>query len=57
MGWILVLTLLNYDGPAVTTAVFETQAACMDAGNLWMAAVRRAPRTNAPIATCHPTRK
>lgn len=57
MEWILVMTLLNYDGSSVTTAKFDTQRACVDAGNAWAHLVYAQKSSNQAVAACYPTRK
>ena len=54
-AWVLILTISTWHGVAVTTATFETEAACRSAASAWKEI--NYARTWDKVAQCFPTKK
>lgn len=41
--WILIMTMIGYQGHAITVAEFTSKDKCLNAARQWMASVRAQP--------------
>lgn len=57
MTWVLILTLMTWDGIAVSQVNgFQTKDACMSAASTWLKQANDLPRTYGSKAVCAQTR-